>query len=61
MLLEAVVDAVPPIKGLRGRPGRPRRRSVKLHLDKGYDYLNCPGSDGGLGGWTYATSLGCGC
>jgi hypothetical protein len=19
--------------------------------------LNCPGSDGGLGGWTYATSL----
>jgi putative transposase len=23
--------------------------------------LNCPGSDGGLGGWTYATSLGCGC
>ena len=20
--------------------------------------LNCPGSDGGLGGWTYATSLG---
>jgi hypothetical protein len=20
--------------------------------------VNCPGSDGGLGGWTYATSLG---
>jgi hypothetical protein len=23
--------------------------------------LNCPGFDGGLGGWTYATSLDCGC
>jgi hypothetical protein len=21
-------------------------------------FLNCPGSDGGLGGWAYATSLG---
>jgi Transposase DDE domain len=41
LLLEAVVDAVPPIKGLRGRPGRPRRRPVKLHLDKGYDYPRC--------------------
>jgi IS5 family transposase len=39
MLLEAVVDAVPPIKG--GRPGRPRKRPAKLHGDKGYDYLRC--------------------
>jgi hypothetical protein len=30
LLLEQVVDAVPSIKGLRGRPGRP----PKLHLDK---------------------------
>ena len=41
MLLEAVVDAVPPIKGRRGRPGRPRRRPAKLHCDKGYDYPRC--------------------
>ena len=33
MLLEAVVDAVPPINGRRGRPGRPRRRPAKLHGD----------------------------
>ena len=25
----------------RGRPGRPRRRPGKLHLDKGYDYPRC--------------------
>jgi transposase len=41
MLLEQVVDAVSPVKGPRGRPGRPRRRPVKLHLDKGYDYPRC--------------------
>jgi transposase len=41
MLLEAVVDTVPPVKGSRGRPGRPRRRPVKLHLDKGYDHPRC--------------------
>jgi hypothetical protein len=35
MLPEPVVDAVPPIKGPQGRPGRPRKRPVKLHLDKG--------------------------
>ena len=35
MLLEAVVDAVPPVKGPRGRPGRPRKRPTKLHGDKG--------------------------
>jgi hypothetical protein len=35
MLLERVVDAVPPVKGPRGRPGRPRKRPAKLHCDKG--------------------------
>jgi hypothetical protein len=38
MLLEMVVDAVAPVKGRRGRPGRPRKRPAKLHLDKAYDY-----------------------
>jgi IS5 family transposase len=41
MLLEAVVDAVRPVKGPRGRPGRPRKRPAKLHADKGYDYPRC--------------------
>ena len=41
VLLEAMVDAVAPVKGPRGRPGRPRRRPAKLHLDKGYDYPCC--------------------
>jgi transposase len=41
MLLEAMVDAVVPILGPRGRPGRPRRRPAKLHADKGYDYPRC--------------------
>lgn len=36
-MLEEMVDAIPPIKrGKRGR-GRPRKRPVKLHADKGYD------------------------
>jgi transposase len=37
-LLEAAVDAVPPIKTPRG--GR-RKRPAKLHADKGYDYARC--------------------
>jgi IS5 family transposase len=37
-VLEAVLDAIPPIKGLQGRP---RQRPVKLHADKGYDYPRC--------------------
>jgi IS5 family transposase len=41
MLLEAMVDAVAPVKGPRGRPGRPRKRPAKLHGDKGYDYPRC--------------------
>jgi transposase len=32
--LEAMVDAVPP---MRGKPGRPRRRPDKLHADKAYN------------------------
>jgi hypothetical protein len=35
VLLEAMVDAVAPVKGPRGRPGRPRKRPAKLHGDKG--------------------------
>ena len=38
--LEAVLDAVPPV---RGRRGRPRRRPDKLHGDKGYDSRRCRG------------------
>jgi transposase len=41
VLLEPMVDAVPAVKGPRGRPGRPRKRPAKLHLDKGYDYPRC--------------------
>jgi Transposase DDE domain len=41
VLLEQMVDAVAPVKGPRGRPGRPRKRPAKLHLDKGYDYPRC--------------------
>lgn len=32
-MLEAVLDAIPPV---RGRVGRPRRRPQKLYADKGY-------------------------
>src|SRR5436190_545442 len=34
----ATIDAIP---ALRGRRGRPRRRPDKAHLDKGYDYPRC--------------------
>ena len=37
-MLEAAIDAVPPIAGPRGRP---RFRPKKLHADKGYDYARC--------------------
>ena len=33
-----LVDAIPPIIGPRGRPGRPRKRPAKLHADKAHDY-----------------------
>ncbi|WP_420874558.1 IS5 family transposase [Paraburkholderia tropica] len=36
--LEAVLDAIPPVAGKRGRP---RQRPEKVHADKGYDYLRC--------------------
>jgi transposase len=36
--LRPLVDAIPPIIGPRGRPGRPRKRPAKLHADKAYDY-----------------------
>jgi IS5 family transposase len=37
-LLEPLLDAVQPIKGLWGRP---RKRPEKLHGDKGYDFDRC--------------------
>jgi hypothetical protein len=41
VLLEAMVDAVPAIRGPCGRLGRPCKRPAKLHGDKGYDYPRC--------------------
>jgi len=35
--LLSLIDAVPPIIGPRGKPGRPRERPDKLHADKAYD------------------------
>jgi transposase len=32
-----LIDAIPPIIGPRGKPGRPRKRPSKLHADKAYD------------------------
>jgi transposase len=40
-VLEEAVDAIEPIKGPRGRPGRLRKRPKKLHADKGYDFPRC--------------------
>ncbi len=37
-MLEETVDAIPALKGRRGRP---RKRPRKLHADKGYDYDRC--------------------
>jgi transposase len=33
-----LIDAIPPIIGPRGNPGRPRKRPAKLHADKAYDF-----------------------
>jgi transposase len=41
LLLEATLDAIPPIRQPHGSRGRPRRRPTKLHADKGYDYARC--------------------
>jgi transposase len=32
-----LIDAIPPLIGPRGKPGRPRKRPAKLHGDKAYD------------------------
>jgi transposase len=32
-----LMDAIPPIIGPHGKPGRPRKRPAKLHGDKAYD------------------------
>ena len=32
-----LVDAIPPVIGPRGKPGRPRKRPATLHGDKAYD------------------------
>jgi len=37
-LFAAVIDAIPPVRGPRGRP---RQRPEKLHADKGYDVRHC--------------------
>ncbi len=39
--LEEAVDAIPPLRLPGKRRGRPRKRPVKLHADKGYDYPRC--------------------
>jgi IS5 family transposase len=41
VLLEQLIDAVAPVRGPRGWPGRPRKRPAKLHLDKAYDSPRC--------------------
>jgi IS5 family transposase len=40
-MLEAAVDAIPPLQLPHRHRGRPRKRPYKLHADKGYDYLRC--------------------
>jgi transposase len=40
-LFEALMEAIPPIVGPRGKPGRPRKRPGKLHADKAYDVPRC--------------------
>jgi IS5 family transposase len=38
VVFESLVDAIPAV---RGRRGRPRSRPAKLHADKGYDFPRC--------------------
>src|SRR5689334_10907829 len=40
-MLEESVDAIPPLRLPGKRRGRPRKRPVKLHADKAYDYPRC--------------------
>lgn len=37
-LVATMLDAIPPVRGKRGRP---RQRPDKLHADKAYDYAPC--------------------
>lgn len=37
-VFEPLLDAIPPVRGPRGRP---RKRPDKLHADKGYDFARC--------------------
>jgi transposase len=41
LLLEETVDAIPTLRLPHRQRGRPRKRPVKLHADKGYDYPRC--------------------
>jgi hypothetical protein len=60
MLLEQAIDAVPAVKGPRERPGRPRKRPVKLHGDRGTtNPAAATSSSGRWRGW-WATG-GCRC
>jgi IS5 family transposase len=43
-MLEAMLDAVSPIRRPRGCSGRPRKHPEKLHADKGYDFHRCRGA-----------------
>ncbi len=40
-MVEAAVDAIPPLRLPGRKRGRPRQRPTKLHADKGYDYSRC--------------------
>jgi IS5 family transposase len=40
-LLEEAVDAIPALRLPHRQRGRPRKRPVKLHAEKGYDYPRC--------------------
>ncbi len=40
-VFESLIEAIPPICGPRGQPGRPRFRPAKLHADKAYDIPRC--------------------
>ncbi len=39
LVLEEAIEAIPPIRN--GKPGRPRRRPDKMHMDKAYDFAVC--------------------
>jgi transposase len=40
-VFDSLIEAIPPIIGPRGRPGRPRVRPAKLHADKAYHIPRC--------------------